>query len=368
MKSHLLIATAFACVFASTTASAADDLMTREYAHDEACSSEGGFSLRNSTVFRRGFHSGDVDIEAGRSRFSLWGTGMDLATVRLTGSGLSLRKIDTRNGPHNISRGCPGEYGTLTFELTSTEYPANAIGGTLIVERFGNEWRIPLSVQASPAAIESRWDSFPANGSGGSGASGAVLIRSGAGACNPQVQGCDSARVRAGSGAGTNTGGSAPSTIESFTGLQRCLAGSGGDARLDADGRLFIRVPRDRVVACQPTVLADWRATQHTVDIYSSVEDRVETSVRSVTPNGSFFNGIRDGDQVKVGFNWPAIRDRFNAASIAPTLSGPVTQVPRVSVGTRAATVPGPDIDAQIGIAVNGRSHDPLRIHIEAMP
>lgn len=348
---------------------AAPDLLTNEYTHDERCAAAGEpFSLKSRTAFERGFHSGDVDIESGVARFSLWGSFMDIATVTVSNSNMRLRKIDTRNGPHNVSRGCPAEYATVTFELTTPPRQPGSLLGNLVVVRPTDTWTVALKVHASPTALQLNWDQIPGAAATSTGSTRPISVISTTG-CQPNDPNCGTlGSVQAPPAAPSSSGGGSV-TSHVFGSLKRCLAGQGGDATLESPTRLLVKVPRDRVVTCQEKVRADHRVTERGVDIQARREpDQFVTRVSRSAPSGAYLYGITDAEDVVVGFQWDQIRERFRPLAntvTPPTLSPAVGTAINERVGATRPALPPPAIEAEIEVKLNGRVHAPLMVRIE---
>ncbi|HEY1091934.1 MAG TPA: hypothetical protein VGE47_12645 [Burkholderiaceae bacterium] len=377
-------------------AAAKPDLLTRQFSHDQRCPGDTEpFSLRSQTIYERGFHSGDIDIEGGVVKFSLWGEGMDYATVSVGGSGTSLREIDTRSGYHNYDHGCPAEYGTLTMELSTPKYPAGTLSTNLVIRRKDKgDWTIPISVRAKPLAATVGWITPQASGGGGS-SSTTPLTFTKPDRCSGQ-QGCGGGggtQIVQAPGTGSqafNPGTSDPDLVFANN-LDDCLRGFRGTATVSGN-TLRIRFPRAEQPFCPKTVRGYWKA-QEDNDIElsdSSLPDVVQTSVIRSTPRTEpYFIGQRSEQQRSAGrdaeldveFNWQAINRRFNGANPStvtqPTFQGAASS--QASGGARAAiqsreagpAAPAPQpetIIAEIGVSVNGRSQGQLRIEIEAIP
>jgi hypothetical protein len=369
------LAASIAFAALSTPSLAAPDLITRSFDHDDRCLPDSeAFSLKRQTVFERGFHGGDVDIEAGKARFSLWGAFMDFARVSVSDSSLRLKKIDTRSGPHNVTKGCPAEYATLTFELQSTPHISGTIDATLIVVRNNDTWRVPLSVRSAPARLQVQWDRIPGSGAATStGATRPIQVRN-PGGCTPGTPGCggspNSVQATPGGPAASPGGGAVTSHV--FASLRNCLRNQGGDATLEGTNKLIVKVPRDAQVNCQEKVRADARATEQGVDLFADAgPDRYVTRITRVVPgNDTYFYGVTDEDEFVVGFKWDSIRERFRPlGSAAPprTVSPPIGNAVAERAGTQRPALPPPSIEAQIETRLNGRTHAPLSVRIEEM-
>jgi hypothetical protein len=354
---------------------AAPDLITRAFEHDDRCLPDAdAFSLKRQTVFERDFHSGDVDIEAGKARFSLWGSFMDFAKVSVSDPSLTLKKIDTRSGPHNVTKGCPAEYATLTFELQSTPHISGTIGATLIVVRNNDTWRVPLSVRSAPTGLQVQWDRIPGSGAATStGSTRPIRVRN-PGGCTPGTPGCGGSTnsVQATPGGPVTSPGGGAVTSHVFVSLRNCLRGQGGDAILEGTNKLIVKVPRDVQVNCQEKVRADARVTAQGVDLFADAgPDQYVTHITRVVPGtDTYFYGVTDEDEFVVGFKWDSIHERFRplgSASTTRTVSPAVGNAVAERVGTQRPALPPPSIEAQIETRLNGRTHAPLTVRIEEM-